>query len=195
MAHAHGQHGHGHGGAHGAHYERYSRYAINRMGLQIFLLGEATLVTALLMLRFMLTGLERPPVNIAFGLVLTVLALAGAWTAGRALNAIRAGDQGASGRNLTLTVLLALLFLIVAAVEWVGLFPALPVSTPIGSVFYLMVGLDHLHILVGAGLLWVARMNLHKFSAHDYWGVEGPVWFWWFAVGFWLVTFVTLYIL
>ncbi|HID62336.1 MAG TPA: hypothetical protein EYP49_06300, partial [Anaerolineae bacterium] len=122
-------------------------------------------------------------------------ALAGAWTARQALQAIRQGDGARTGRHLLTTILLAGLFLVVAAVEWAILFPILPLDRPIGSVYVMFAGLDHLHILAGAFFLWVAYLNRHRFSAHDYWGVEGPVWFWWFAVGFWVVTFLALYIL
>lgn len=191
-----GQHGASAGHGPVAHEERYSRHIINRMGMATFLAGEATLIFALLVFRLLLTGLSRSPyVNTVLGGVMTVLLLASVATATLALRGVREGNRGALGGGLAATMALGGLFLVLAASEWAVLFGRLPVSDIFGSVFYLMAGLDHLHIAVGLLLLGVALLNRRKFGPHDYWGVEGPVWFWYFAVAFWLVVFIMLYLL
>ena len=146
-----------------------------RLGMWLFLLSELLLFGGL----FVAYAAYRYGNRAAFhhaghelsatlGVANTVVLLTSSLTVVLAVNALRAGREREAPRWVALTILLALAFLCVKAVEWStkyrhGLFPGLPGlgALPTGErlffgLYFAATGLHALHVIVGACVLAVA---------------------------------------
>ncbi|HHC07988.1 MAG TPA: heme-copper oxidase subunit III [Actinobacteria bacterium] len=179
-----------------AHHPPYAE--LHRFGLRLFIASEAFLFGVLFAARFYLLGFERAEaVNVTLGVVLTIILLTATWSSHRAAAAARAGDRGAMQGQLLLTMALGVLFLALVVVEWSAGFREFPISTPYGSIFYLITGTHSLHLLIGlfvlASLFLQARRG--RLGEGDVWKVEGGVAYWQFVDVVWLFVFTILYVL
>lgn len=181
-----------------AHLPAHSRLPINRIGIWLFFLSESFLFGGLIASRYYLQGVQRPEeVNQVLGLAITAVLLASSLTAYRAETAASCGDHARFKSNLLATILLGLLFLVGVAVEWYEAYHFFPPSTGFGTVFFTTTGIHATHVLSGVLMLSIVFMLGRKpgrFSAANYWGVEGVVKYWHFVDVAWVFIYPTLYL-
>lgn len=172
--------------------------ANRRLGLWLFIASESVLFLGFLIARYYMQGVHRPPeVNQLLGLVLTVILLVSSFTANRAEVSIGHDDRPAFLRNLLFTIGLGVLFLLgVVAVEWPEAMHFAPPSTGYGTALFSLTGLHAFHVLTGVIILLLVFLNGQRgrFSARDYWGVQGPVIYWHFVDVAWVFIYPTLYL-
>ena len=181
-----------------AAHERYSRLSINRLGLWLFIASESFFFLALLSSRYYLLGLYRPEdLNQVLGLIITVVLLLSSLTAYRAESAIAHDDRQGMLRNVLATILLALLFLVGVGIEWSEGFTFFPPSDRYGTVFFTLTGFHAAHVLSGMIVLALVYLNGRRgrYSAENYWAVEGAVKYWHFVDVAWVFIYPTLYLI
>ncbi len=122
----------------------------------------------------------------------SVVLLLSALPAARAQSAIRRNDRAAMNRNIVITLVLGLVFLIGLALIW----GQVPYSGAYSMIFFTMTGFHAVHVAVGMLLfgyiLWKARQG--AYSAESHWTVEAAVVFWHFVEYMWIFYFIVLYI-
>jgi cytochrome c oxidase subunit III len=178
----------------------YKYQLVNRkLGLWLFILSESMIFIAILFTRFYMQGVYRPlELNQVLGLGITVLLLVSSFTANRAEVLISRGDQKGFLRNLAITLVLGLVFLIVVvAVEWPEVFTFAPPSTGYGTMFFALTGLHTFHVLTGLMSLTVVYFQGRRgnYSAEDYWGAQGSITYWHFVDVVWVFVYSTLYLI
>lgn len=177
---------------------RYTRLSINRIGLWLFILSEATIFAALLTARFYLLGFERPEeLNQAIGLAITSILLLSSLSAYRAEAAIALDDRAGFLRNTLATILLGIVFLVGVGIEWSQAFVHFPPRELFGTVFFTMTGMHAFHVFTGLILLALLYLNGRHgaYSAGDYWGVEGVIKYWHFVDVVWVFFYPALYLI
>lgn len=146
----------------------------SRMGMWIFLLTELLLFGGIFIAYAAYRSINRQAfhdagaeLNAVLGVANTLVLLTSSLTVALGVHAFRAGREREAPRWLAATILLALVFLGVKAVEWVtkyrhGLFPGRPelLGLPPGErlffgLYFAATGLHALHVVVGAVLLAV----------------------------------------
>lgn len=183
--------------AHAAeHEEEHDRPGINRLGLWIFMASESMLFISMAAARLYLNGLVRGEVNLALGIVLTIILLASSFLGYRATGAIEQGKRRTAIFSLLLAAVLGIVFIAGVGVEW----RTAPFSqnTPFGTAFFSMTGLHVFHLVTGlVGLLLAANLiRKGEFGPGDHWGVTAVVRYWTFVDVMWLViVFPVLYLL
>lgn len=146
----------------------------SRMGMWIFLLTELLLFGGLFIAYAAYRSVNRQAfhdagaeLNTVLGVANTLVLLTSSLTVALGVHALREGREREAPRWLGLTILLALVFLCVKAIEWTakyrhGLFPGRPelLGLPPGErlffgLYFAATGLHALHVVVGAALLGV----------------------------------------
>jgi|TARA_Y100000294_G_scaffold145612_1_gene140876 cytochrome c oxidase subunit 3 len=180
------------------HVDTHDRVAINKVGIWLFFLGETFLFGALISVCYYLQGVQRPDgLDQYLGLAITGILLLSSLTAYRAEVAAAHGDQPGFLRNLSVTILLGLLFLVGVGWEWYEAFLHFPPSTGFGTVFFTTTGIHAFHVLTGViALLVVLFTGRHRgrFNSESHWGVEGTVKYWHFVDVAWVFIYPTLYL-
>jgi cytochrome c oxidase subunit 3 len=178
---------------------RQDRLSLYRLGLWMFFLSESMIFLILLATRFYLLGATRPlDLNQGLGLLLTSILLLSSMTAYQAETAIAHGDQKRFQRNLLLTILMGLIFLIgVVGIEWreaphMGIVP----QSGYGIAFYSMTGMHALHVFSGVVVLAAVYFKGRRgsYSPQQYWGVEASVKYWHFVDLVWVFFYTALYL-
>lgn len=174
----------------------------NRLGLWLFCFSELFLFGGLLMARFYLWrdpasgAIVRPDLNQTLGLITTSVLLVSSLFMALSETAIAHGDRKGFLRNLMITGILGVLFLVgVVGLEWGG--EILPTDGAFGAIFYAMTGLHALHVLSGVFLIFVVWWNGRKgkFSADDHWGVEATAIYWHYVDVVWVFFYPALYLI
>ena len=146
-----------------------------RMGMWLFLLSELFLFGGLFVAYAAYRSMHREDfhhaggeLNAVLGVANTVVLLTSSLTVALGVHALREGREREAPRWLGVTILLALVFLAVKAVEWStkyqhGLFPGQPglAALPPGErlffgLYFAATGLHAFHVVVGAIVLAVA---------------------------------------
>ncbi|KAA3644080.1 MAG: heme-copper oxidase subunit III [Chloroflexi bacterium] len=170
-----------------------------RLGLWLFILSEAMIFIALLSTRFYMQGVNRPEeLNQTLGLAITVILLISSFTANRAEVMISQGDQRGFLRNLGVTLVLGLVFLlVVVAVEWPEASHFAPISTGYGTIFYVITGMHAFHVLTGLIVLAIVYLQGRqgRFSKEDHWNAQGGIVYWHFVDVVWVFVYPILYLL
>ena len=177
--------------------EASSRLSINRMGLWLFFLSDAFFFSALLVTRFYLQGVRRPPdLNQLLGFAISAVLLLSSLTAYSAEAAIAHGEEKLFRRNILFTIILGLLFVAGVGLEWSEGFRHFPPSQGFGTIFFTLTGFHAFHVLTGliALSLLLFRGQKGRFTADNHWGVEGIVKYWHFVDVVWLFIFPALYL-
>jgi cytochrome c oxidase subunit 3 len=183
-----------------ATHSHHDRLITNRLGLWLFFLSESMIFLILLTTRFYLLGTARPEgLNQGLGFVLTMVLLVSSLSAYSAETAIAHGDRSRFLRNLLITILLGMLFLIgVVGLEWreaphMGIVP----ESGFGIAFYSMTGMHAFHVLTGVMLLAVIYFNGRRgsYSAERHWGVEAGIKYWHFVDLVWVFFYPVLYLI
>ncbi len=175
----------------------FSRRYINRLGLWLFIISEATIFVALLWARFNLLGTSvSDHLNQTIGLVITSLLLVSSLTAYRAEAAHEAGDKRGLSLNLLLTLGLGLIFLVGVGIEWAEALHAFPPDGGFGSIFFLMTGMHAFHVVTGLIMLGLLYLNVRKDRVpQEHWGPEAVVKYWHFVDVVWVFFYPVIYLL
>ncbi len=172
----------------------------NRLGLWLFLLSDAFVFGGLMVARVNLLGMTRPHLNQVLGLAVTAVLLISSFFMNRGETAMSRGDRKGFLLNTSITLVLALAFLLgVVAVEWPtaaheGLTPSSGVA---GAVFYMMTGMHAFHVLTGVLFLIIILRNGVRgiYTAEKHWAVEAAAVYWHFVDVVWIFFYPALYLI
>jgi heme/copper-type cytochrome/quinol oxidase subunit 3 len=135
------------------------------------------------------------PPKVVLAVAGTVLLLLGSLTMWWGERGIRAGDRGRLLAGLGSSILIALLFLALEAVEWSD--KAFSLSSSVyGSFYFTITGLHMLHVAAGVlmlTLLFVWTL-LRYFGARRHSTVSIAVLYWHFVAVLWILVFLTFYV-
>ncbi len=181
--------------------EAHSNYAFksetNRLGLWLFLISDAFVFGGLLVSRFYLFAGERPDLNQFLGFIVTFVLLTSSFFMYRADTDISHGNVKGFTRNILVTIILGILFLVgVVGVEW----PTAPFSVgenAMSSVFFTMTGMHALHVFSGVIFLIVVYRNGKKglYSKERHFPVEAAAIYWHFVDVVWVFFYPALYLM
>lgn len=179
---------------------RFSSLDINRLGLWLFLVSDASFFIALLSASFFVVGTSRPEeVDQVLGLGLTVLLLLSSLSAYRAEVASEHGDRQTAMRMLLVTMAMGVVFLFGVGFEWHEAFRYFPPSTGFGTVLFTLTGVHAFHVVTGVLTLGFVYFRLRSVpagadGADHRWAVEGAVKWWHFVDVAWVFIYPTLYL-
>ncbi|MEK6796785.1 MAG: cytochrome c oxidase subunit 3 [Spirochaetota bacterium] len=145
-----------------------------------------------------------------FGTLNTVILITSSFTVALSIHFMKVARTRLAAALLVATVLFALGFLVVKAIEWTakfehGIYPnaAALLARPRGEIlyfglYYMMTGLHAVHVIVGIGVLtfvlvWIARgkITAQRFVIHEnaglYWHLVDIIWIFLFPL-FYLLT-------
>jgi cytochrome c oxidase subunit 3 len=129
----------------------------------------------------------------------TVLLVISSFTAQFAVWAIRRGDRTAFIRNMSVTVALGVIFLIMQAIDYVllGAEGITLTAGTFGTTYFTLTGFHGAHVFGGVIMLAVVlyRGTAGQFSARHHDAVEAASLYWHFVDVVWIVLFSLLYIL
>jgi cytochrome c oxidase subunit III len=171
----------------------------NRIGLWLFLLSDGFVFAGLLVTRFGLLGLTRPPLIQVLGLGVTSVLLISSFFANRGEAAIEKGDHKTFLSSILITILLGVTFLVgVVAVEWPlaiseGVTPSSGVA---GAVFFMLTGMHAFHVLTGLIFLSIVYRNGRRGRyAEKHFPVEAAAVYWHFIDVVWIFFYPALYLI
>jgi len=129
----------------------------------------------------------------------TILLIVSSFTCQFAVWAIRRDDRTAFLRNMTVTVILGTIFLLMQAMDYATLgSDGLTLSSgTFGTTYYTLTGFHGAHVLGGVIMLSVVlyRGMAGQFSARHHDAVEGASLYWHFVDVVWILLFSLLYLL
>ena len=169
----------------------------NRLGLWLFIISDAFMFGGLLVARYALWGNTRPELNQTLGLLVTAVLLISSFFMNRAELAMQFGDRKYFLRNMAITIVLGILFIVgVVGIEW----PTAPVKASenvYGAIFYIMTGMHAFHVLTGVILLLVIFNNGRKglYTSERHWAVEAGAVYWHFVDVVWIFFYPALYLI
>ncbi len=174
-----------------------TKLARNRFGLWLFVFSDAFLFLGLFVTRIVLLGANRPDLNQVLGVSVTGLLLLSSFFMNRAEVEISYDNRPAFLRNIMITMVLGVLFLVgVVGVEWPSA-PFGPADGAQGAVFFAMTGYHAFHVLTGLIFLFVVWNNGRHgiYNAEKHWGVEASAIYWHFVDVVWFFFYVGLYLM
>ncbi|MFL7891016.1 MAG: heme-copper oxidase subunit III [Anaerolineales bacterium] len=169
----------------------------NRLGLWLFLISDSFVFAGLMVSRFYLFQGERPDLNQLLGFAVTLILITSSFFMYRAETDIRHGNAKGFTRNILVTIILGVLFLLgVVGLEW----PTAPFSVgenAMASVFFTMTGMHALHVLSGVILLSIVYRNGKKglYSEQRHFPVEAAAIYWHFVDVVWVFFYPALYLM
>lgn len=133
-------------------------------------------------------------------LINTLLLITSSVTLTLAHHALRAGKRKALKNWLLLTVVLGVVFLGFQLAEYVHAYNDLGLTLAsgiYGSTFFMLTGFHGFHVTLGAVILTVMLIRVHKghFTAENHFGFEAAAWYWHFVDVVWVALFVFVYVL
>ncbi|MCW1430769.1 cytochrome c oxidase subunit 3 [Novosphingobium sp. JCM 18896] len=140
---------------------------------------------------------SQSQLDLALGVINTLILLASSWSVARCVERARAGDHRAATRNLALTAGGGLLFAALKLHEW---------SVEIGrgnffstdeffSFYYFLTGMHLLHVLVGFIALGVVYYQLKSPARRSLEVIETGATFWHMVDFLWVIIFALLYVM
>jgi cytochrome c oxidase subunit 3 len=169
----------------------------NRLGLWLFIISDAFVFIGLLVSRFYLFGGERPELNQILGAIVTLVLLTSSFFMYRADIAIKYGNVKGFTRNILVTIILGVLFLVgVVGLEWPTA-PFSPGDNAMASIFFTMTGMHALHVLTGVIFLTIVYRNGKKglYSKQRHFPVEAAAIYWHFVDVVWVFFYPALYLM
>ncbi|HXG40752.1 MAG TPA: cytochrome c oxidase subunit 3 [Candidatus Limnocylindrales bacterium] len=131
--------------------------------------------------------------------IATVILVASSFTCQFAVWAIRRGDRTLFLRNIGVTLVMGVTFLLLQAIDYAFLASeGLTLSAgPFGTTYFTLTGFHGAHVLAGAVMLAVVlyRGMAGQFSARHHDAVEATSLYWHFVDVVWIALFTTLYVL
>ena len=184
----------------GDHNSHEYKTGTNRLGLWLFLLSDTFVFGGLLVSRFNLLGMERPPLNQTLGLIVTCVLLLSSFFMNRAETSIAHGDKKGFLTGTMITMLLGLGFLVgVVGVEWqlAKAEGVIASKNAMGGIFYMMTGMHAFHVLTGVIFLFLVWRNGRKgyFTQEQHLGVEAAAVYWHFVDLVWIFFYPALYLI
>ncbi len=132
-------------------------------------------------------------------LIATIILVMSSVTCQLAVNAIRRGDRTAFMRNIAVTFILGIVFLIMQMYDYSVLFgEGLTMDAgPFGTTYYTLTGFHGAHVFGGVIMLGVVlyRGTAGQFSARHHDAVEAASLYWHFVDVVWIILFSVLYLL
>jgi heme/copper-type cytochrome/quinol oxidase subunit 3 len=124
----------------------------------------------------------------------TVILLTSGATVTYAHHSIVIGDKAASLKGLFVTVILAIIFTLLQAYEYLNS-PFSISDSVYGSTFYLTTGFHGFHVFIGTCFLAFCLLRLYKnhFTREHHFGFEAAAWYWHFVDVVWLFLFIAVY--
>jgi len=168
----------------------------NRLGLWLFFVSEAFMFGGLFIARFYLWGNTRPELDQTLGLIITVVLLISSFFMNRAETAIKHDDRPEFLRNLMITAVLGLIFLIgVVGFEWTG--HIRPSDGAYGAILYGMTGMHALHVVSGIVFILIVWNVGRKggYSGERHWGVEACAIWWHYVDLVWVFFYPAIYLM
>lgn len=169
----------------------------NRLGLWLFILSDAFVFAGLLVSRFYLFAGERSDLNQILGFIVTFILLTSSFFMYRADTEMSYGNVKGFSRNLLITIVLGILFLVgVVGVEWPTA-PFAPGDNAMASIFFTMTGMHALHVLSGVIFLIIVYRNGKKglYSKERHFPVEAAAIYWHFVDVVWVFFYPALYLM
>lgn len=174
--------------------------ATNRLGLWLFLLSDSFVFGGLLISRFYLLSLTRPPLNQTLGLVVTSVLLLSSFFMNRAEASMEHGDRKGFLIGIIATLVLGFAFVAgVLGVEWPtaiaeGVTPSINAA---GAIFFMMTGMHALHVVTGLIFLSIVLRNGSRglYSPEKHWAVEAAAVYWHFVDVVWIFFYPALYLI
>lgn len=209
------------GPPHVHHMDSTTAYHAAKFGMWLFLATEVLLFGGLFcgfaLYRFL--NLEEfaaasAELNWMMGGANTLVLIFSSFTAALAVDAAQHGDNKRVVKNIIITLVCALGFLVIKYIEWSGkashgMFPGteyhgvafngpefLDKYSVFFGLYYCMTGLHALHVLIGMGLLiWVLKLaKKDRFSSDYYTPVEIGALYWHLVDLIWIYLFPLLYL-
>ena len=144
------------------HHSLLYKTATNRLGLWLFLLSDSFVFGGLLVSRFYLLSLTRPPLNQTLGLIVTSVLLLSSFFMNRAEASMEYGDRRGFIIGIVVTLILGLGFVAgVFGVEWPSAIAEgiTPSTNAAGAIFFMMTGMHALHVITGLIFLTIVLRN------------------------------------
>ncbi|MDR4987231.1 MAG: cytochrome c oxidase subunit 3 family protein [Bacteroidales bacterium] len=155
---------------------------------------------------FRLAGEE---LDVVIGTINTVILLISSLTVAMSITAIQKGDKKRSLQLLTVTLLLAVVFLVNKYFEWgakieYGFYPGSESLHELGfgtilffGLYFFMTGIHALHILIGIGLFVyvMVQMKNDKITQGDYVWLENTGLYWHLVDLIWIFLFPLFYLI
>ncbi|CAM9258481.1 unnamed protein product [Discosporangium mesarthrocarpum] len=191
-------------------YEGHHTLAVQdglRMGMILFIISEVMFFFAFFWAFFHSSlvpvfniGGVWPPVGIevispwALPLVNTLLLLSSGASLTWSHHALVGGNRSQSLLALIITLILALSFTALQAMEYLEA-PFSMSDGVYGSCFYLATGFHGFHVIIGTIFLTICSIRLYNyhFSREHHFGFEAAAWYWHFVDVVWLFLFLTIY--
>ncbi len=182
------------------HHSLKYKTATNRLGLWLFLLSDSFVFGGLLVSRFYLLSLTRPPLNQILGLTVTSVLLLSSFFMNRAEASIEYGDRKGFIVSIVITLILGLGFVGgVLGVEWPSAIAEgiTPSTNTAGAIFFMMTGMHALHVVTGLIFLIVVLRNGRRglYSPEKHWAVEAAAVYWHFIDVVWIFFYPALYLI
>jgi len=182
------------------HHSLKYKTATNRLGLWLFLLSDSFVFGGLLVSRFYLLSLTRPPLNQILGLTVTSVLLLSSFFMNRAESSMEYGDRKGFVVSIVITLILGLGFVGgVLGVEWPSAIAEgiTPSTNTAGAIFFMMTGMHALHVVTGLIFLIVVLRNGRRglYSAEKHWAVEAAAVYWHFIDVVWIFFYPALYLI
>lgn len=182
------------------HHSLKYKTASNRLGLWLFLLSDSFVFGGLLVSRFYLLSLTRPPLNQTLGLAVTSVLLLSSFFMNRAESSMEYGDRKGFIVSIVITLILGLAFVGgVLGVEWPSAIAEgiTPSTNTAGAIFFMMTGMHALHVVTGLIFLVVVLRNGRRglYSAEKHWAVEAAAVYWHFIDVVWIFFYPALYLI
>jgi len=169
----------------------------NRLGLWLFIISDAFVFAGLLVSRFYLFLGERPELNQVLGFAITLILLTSSFFMYRADTDISHGNEKGFTRNILVTIVLGILFLVgVVGLEW-STAPFSVGENAMSSIFFTMTGMHALHVLSGVIFLLIVYRKGKKgfYSQEQHFPVEAAAIYWHFIDVVWIFFYPALYLM
>ncbi len=178
------------------------------LGMLLFITSEVMFFAGLFAAYFSTRAANKPwpPTQFAHTLnplslilVATIILIASSFTCQFAVWAIRRGDRRGFIRNISVTFVLGIIFLVLQAYDYTQLFDeGLKLgSGPFGTTYFTLTGFHGAHVFGGVIMLGVVlyRGMSGQFSARHHDAVEAASLYWHFVDVVWIILFSVLYLL
>ncbi len=140
---------------------------------------------------------SQAQLSLQFGVVNTLVLLTSSWSMARCVQRARAGDYSAALRDVSLTILLGLVFTVSKLYEWVAKTQAglTFTSNEFFMFYYFLTGLHLLHVLMGFAFLGVVVYQLSSPARRSQEVIETGATYWHMIDFLWVVIFALLYVM
>ncbi len=177
---------------------------------ELFLFGGLFLVYAIFRAKYSADfHTAAGELNAFIGTMNTVFLLVSSMTVAMALAAMQKGDRRLTLFLLTVTIILAALFMLNKYFEWshkfeYGIYPGSPVLKNMShgellffGLYYMMTGLHALHVLIGMVLLSITmvRVRARRVNSTKYLMLENSALYWHLVDLIWIFLFPLLYLI